>query len=337
LSRWTISRVLNGHSEVKPETCQRVREAMERLGFVPSPLGRALRGGRTGMVGICFQALGSPIVARKIATLQRILRGAGFRALCELTDGHPELELEVVRNFIAMKVDGIVMVGGITEENADVLVAMLRAQNAAAVVVDPLQRFPLPTVELDREEAMRLALRHLVELGHDRIAILGIDEAVRYGVNRWRGIREFAGARHWSVDEHFVLLSEPGPPALDFAYGERLAGQYLALPSGTRPSAVVALNDQVAIGAMSRLQQAGLVVPRDVSVLGFDNLDVSAHVTPRLTTVDQHVDQMMQTAVDLLAAQTVTADAGDDAPRVIMPLLVARESTGPARSHAGQR
>lgn len=310
---------------------------MERLGFVPSPVGRALRGGRTGMVGICFQALGSPIVARKIATLQRILRGAGFRALCELTDGNPELELEVIRNFVAMKVDGIVLVGGITEANAGAVVTMLRAQHAPAVVVDPLQKFALPTVELDREEAMRLALRHLAEFAHRRIGILGIDEAVSYGTNRWRGIRRFVDEYGWDVAAQFVLLTEPEPPALDFDYGERLANQFLNLTPEQRPSALVALNDQVAIGAMSRLQHSGLVVPRDVSVLGFDNLDVSAHVMPLLTTVDQHVDQMMQTAVDLLAEQTENPASVDAPPRVIMPLLVARESTGPAGVAPSQR
>lgn len=337
LSRWTISRVLNGHPEVKPETCRRVREAMERLGFVPSPAGRALRGGRTGIVGICFQALGSPIVARKIATLQRILRSAGFRALCELTDGHPDLELEVVRHFVAMKVDGLVLVGGMTAANATAIVDLLRGQATAAVVVDPLQRFPVATVELDRQEAMRLALEHLLALGHERFGVLGIDEKVHYGTNRWHGIRQFAAERRLAIDERFVLLAEPEPPALDFEYGRRLAERFLELNASDRPSALVALNDQVAIGAMSRLQYEGLVVPRDLSVVGFDNLDVSAHVTPRLTTVDQHVEHMMQTAVELLTARTPPEASGPDEPprRVILPRIVTRESTGPAPVRAG--
>jgi DNA-binding LacI/PurR family transcriptional regulator len=330
LSRWTISRVLNGHTEVKPETCQRVRSAMVELGFVPSPLGRALRGGRTGLIGICFQALGSPIVARKIATLQRILREAGFRALCELTDGHPDLELEVIRNFVAMKVDGIMLVGGLTEANASVITTLLARQRVAAVLIDPLQRFPLPTVELDREEAMRIALHHLLTLGHDRFGMLGIDESVRYGLIRWRGIRRFAVDQQLDLARQFVRFSEPDPPALDFAYGGRLAEQFLAVPVAQRPTALVALNDQVAIGAMSRLHQGGVAVPQDVSLLGFDNLDVSAHVTPRLTTVDQLVEHMMQTAVDLLAAQTAGSVATEPTPRVIVPQLVARDSTGRA-------
>jgi DNA-binding LacI/PurR family transcriptional regulator len=331
LSRWTISRVLNGHAEVKPETSRRVREAMEELGFVPSPVGRALRGARTGMVGVCFQALGSPIVARKIASLQGVLRQAGFRALFEVTDGNPELELEVVRQFVSMKLDGLVLVGGMTEQNAHAIEAMLSQHHIPAVLVDPLCRFPLPTVELDREQGMRLALEHLLGLGRRSFALLGIDETVVYGRARWKGICDVVRDRRLSWSEQFVVLSEPSPAALDFTYGRRLAERFLGLPK--RPEAILALNDQVAIGAMSCLQQAGLAVPREIAIVGFDNLDVSAHVNPRLTTIDQHVDQLMRTAVELLSAHTNgNGGAPHEAPlRTVAPLLVPRESTlGPS-------
>lgn len=328
LSRWTISRVLNGHPEVKPETSRRVREAMIQLGFVPSPVGRALRGGRTGMVGVCFQALGSPIVARKIATLQRVLRGAGFRALFELTDGHPEIELEVIRHFVAMKLDGLVLVGGMTVENEGAIMAMLTQHRMPVVLIDPAREYALPIVEVDREHGMHLALEHLLALGHDRFALLGIDEEVAYGRARWEGIRKVAKARRLSLERQFVTLTEAAPERLDFTYGRRLAERYLALED--RPRAVLALNDQVAVGAMTRLQQAGLVLPRDLSLLGFDNLDVAAHVNPRLTTIDQQVNDIMTQAVELLTGSTAAGGAPGAGPRVIKPALVVGESTGPA-------
>jgi DNA-binding LacI/PurR family transcriptional regulator len=328
LSRWTISRVLNGHPEVKPETSRRVREAMEALGFVPSPLGRALRGSRTGVVGVCFQALGSPIVARKIATLQTILRTAGFRALFEVTDGNPALELEVIRHFLAMKVDGMVLVGGMTDANAARITSLLEHRSVPAVLVDPMRRFALPTVELDREHGMRLALEHLLDLGHAHFALLGIDEAVAYGRVRWSGIRKVVVERELSWEAQFTPLSESGEPELDFGYGRRLAERFLQLPQ--RPTAILALNDQIAIGAMTRLQQAGLAVPGDLSIVGFDNLDVSAHVNPRLTTIDQHVQQLMETAVALLTEHTDRRPTTEDTHRAIHPLLVHRETTGPS-------
>lgn len=320
--------MLNGHPEVKPETSRRVREAMLQLGFVPSPVGRALRGGRTGMVGVCFQALGSPIVARKIAALQRVLRGAGFRALFELTDGQPDIELEVIRHFIAMKLDGLVLVGGVTAANESAITAMLAQHRTPVVLIDPARDHALPTVEIDREHGMRLALEHLLDLGHERFALLGIDDAVAYGRARWEGIRKVARSRRLSLERQVVTLAEPAPDSLDFAYGRRLAERYLRLTR--RPTAVLALNDQVAIGAMTRLQHEGLVVPRDLSLVGFDNLEVAAHVNPRLTTIDQQVDDMMTHAVELLTdAAVVAGDATAPAPRVIKPALIVGESTGP--------
>src|SRR5690606_23635790 len=92
LSRWTVSRVLNGHPGVRPDTVARVRAAMDELGFTPDPLARGLRGTPTGAVGVCFSELESPILARKTATLQRLLREAGLRSLIELTNGEADLE-----------------------------------------------------------------------------------------------------------------------------------------------------------------------------------------------------------------------------------------------------
>jgi len=321
--------VLNGHPEVKPETSRRVREAMIQLGFVPSPVGRALRGGRTGMVGVCFQALGSPIVARKIATLQRVLRAAGFRALFELTDGQPEIELEVVRHFIAMKLDGLVLVGGMTTENEAAILAMLGQHHVPVVLIDPARHFDLATVELDREHGVRLAMEHLLDLGHTRFALLGIDEAVAYGHARLEGIRKVARSRRLAFDRQIVTLADPAPEGLDFAYGRRLAERYLELSNP--PRAILALNDQVAVGAMTRLQQAGLSVPGDVSIVGFDNLEVSAHVNPRLTTIDQQVDAIMTDAVALLSLQASPEGASAaDRARIVRPALVVGESTGRA-------
>ncbi|RME71194.1 MAG: LacI family transcriptional regulator [Verrucomicrobia bacterium] len=325
LSRWTISRVLNGHPEVKPETTRRVLAAMKELGFVPNPHGRALRGARTGIVGVCFQAIGSPIVARKIAVLQRVLRKAGQRALFEVTDGNPRLELEVVRNFVAMKVDSLVLVGGLTQENGPAIEAMLAQRSIPTVLVDPMNESSLPSVALNRGNGIAMAIRHLLDLGHRRFALFGIDERVAYGRNRWVGIREVAEERGLAIDETFVTLSEENPPALDFGYGRRLAERFVAFPE--RPTAVLALNDQVAVGAMAFLQERGIPVPGEVSLVGFDNLDVAAHVNPRLTTIDQDVDLLMQHAVDLLEGQS---DA--DAPRHVLvePIFVPGRTTGPA-------
>ena len=101
LSRWTVSRVLNGHPEVKEETRRRVLDAARELGFSPNAMARGLRGGSTGLVGVCFQEIESPALAKKTAFLQQQLRAMGFQGMIELTDGDPNLEESVLRHFLS--------------------------------------------------------------------------------------------------------------------------------------------------------------------------------------------------------------------------------------------
>lgn len=328
LSRWTISRVLNGHPEVKPETSRRVWEAIESFGLVPSPLGRALRGSRTGMIGVVFQSIGLPIISKKIATLQRVLREAGFRALQELTDGNPHLELTVIRHFLALRVDGLVLVGGIGARNAQTIISLLQERRTPVVMIDPLEPSPLPTVELDRKAAIRIVFEHLRCLNHRRFAMLGIDSGVPWGSIRVETLQGLFREHGLDWDGDMCALSNPGAKELGFAYGNELADRFLLV--APRPTAIIAINDQVAVGAMLRLQEKGVSVPQEVSIVGFDNLDVSAHIRPPLTSVDQHIEEIMQSAVALLVRQPGDHSPAEPAFCQVHPVLIKRDSTGAA-------
>jgi DNA-binding LacI/PurR family transcriptional regulator len=327
LSRWTISRVLNGHPEVKAETVLRVREAMRELGFVPNPMARGLRGARTGMIGVCFQGFDIPIFVQKIAVLQGALRAAGYRALIELTDRDPDLEREVVRHFSAVKVEGVVLVGGPTPGDPAGVIRFLQDRQIPTVVIDPGFPVSLPVVEVDRRAGMRSVLTHLLDLGHERFALIGVDRTIVYGASRWSGIESIIEDRGLSLKEQFIALTEPGGDGMGYGYGRRLAERFLELDD--QPTAVVALNDQVAIGAMARFQESALAVPHDISVVGFDNLESSAHVSPALTTVDQGVVSLMETAVAMLTRQLEGRESSRSTPELIRPSLVIRKSTGP--------
>lgn len=329
LSRWTISRVLNGHRGVREETVTRVREAMKELGFVPNLMARGLRGGRTGLIGISFQGFDLPIFVQKIAVLQSALRDGGFRSLIELTDRNPALERDVVAHFASVRVEGVVLVGGPTETGSGGVVDFLSDRGIPTVIIDPGVPVPLPTVEVDRSAGMRLILQHLRALGHRRPVLLGLDRTIPYGCSRWRGIDAFAREEGLDPVRAFTVIADESVDAMDYDYGRRLAARVLDLAE--RPTALVALNDQVAIGAMARLREAGLDIPGDLSIVGFDNLEVSAHVSPSLSTIDQCVVALMQTAVDLLRNQLATGLQAAVAPVRITPRLVLRHSTGPVR------
>ena len=326
LSRWTVSRVINGHAGVKAETAARVRAAIHDIGFLPNPMARSLRGGRTGTIGVCFQELESPLLARKTSILQQMLREENFNALIELTNRNRALEEKVIRHFIATRVEGIVLVGSL-QRPTDAGAVLLAHEKVPVVLIDPEVSLPYPEVSLDREEAMRLVLEHLYSLGHRSFAVLGIDPEDAYGARRWRGIRNTAKTLGISLKTQISSYFKPDYHQHDYRYGEYLAGQLLR--SGVLPTAVIALNDRVAMGAIKRLRAAGLEVPRDLSIVGYDNLDFTDYSQPTLTTVDQHVELLMQTARGILLRSIRDGNERGPQRQQIAPVLIERESTAP--------
>jgi len=326
LSRWTVSRVLNGHAGVRADTAARVNEAMRELGFQPNPMARVLRGARTGTIGVCFQELESPLLAHKTAILQQMLREEGFIALIELTNRNPALEEKVIRHFLASQVEGIVLVGSLQKPD-DAGAAHLARETVPILLIDPEISLPYSEVTLDREEAMRLVLEHLYSLGHRSFAILGIDPEDAYGARRWLGIRKTAKTLGISLKTQVSSFFKPNYYNHDCRYGEYLAEQLLR--SGFLPTAVIALNDRVAMGAIKCLRAAGLDIPRDLSMVGYDNLEFTDYFQPTLTTVDQHVEMLMRTAREILLRSIRDGDGRRLERRQIVPVLIERESTAP--------
>ena len=187
ISRWAVSRVLNGQPGVSESTRQRVEALVAESGFQPNRMARGLRGGTTGLVGVLFQELESPALARKAAQLQQRLRDAGFRALIELSAADQRWEEETLRHFMSLRVDGVVLVGT-TLPVDHTLLRQLARQAIPAVVVDPAQALSMTTVQLDRAEAIAEAVRHLHGLGHRKFALLGIESDPILGPQRLRGI-----------------------------------------------------------------------------------------------------------------------------------------------------
>lgn len=324
LSRWTVSRVINGHSGVRPETVARVRQAMEELGYEPNAFARGLRGGKTGIVGICFQELDNPILTRKAGLLQAAFRERGYRAMIELTNGDRERETEAIRIFMGLRVEGIVLLGSsLADEDSQAL------GQVPLVWVDPEKKFPGEQISVDRAYSMKLVLEHLHGLGHRRFGVLGIDPENPYGAFRWPAFKEYARQLSIDLDKDATTIYQSGRLDHTYDYGRELADQLLA-ECPNIPTGIVALNDRVAIGAINRFREEGLRVPDDISVAGYDNLDIAAHFRPPLTTVDQRESDLMQLACDALIERIEGREAVNE-PRFVRPLLITRSSTGPVK------
>lgn len=295
VSRWTVSRVLNGQPGVKAQTRERVLRAVKELGFEPDVMARGLRGVSSGLVGVAIRDLEALVLVQKSHQLQGLLRGAGYRGVYELTENDEGLEVAVLKHFMGMRVDGVVLMGPkLGAESA--LWGVLRERNIGVVAVDPVERLDVPTVKLDRAAAMEEIVGHLAQRGKRRIGSLGIGTDDMYRAEREIGLRRGVAAHGvtWMGDK-----SERGYSLQMYRYGEALAAGLLA-GGEALPEALICLNDRIAIGAMKVFLDAGIQIPEQVAMVGFDDLAESRWTRPGLSSYDQDVEGSMATAMNLL-------------------------------------
>ncbi len=328
LARTTVSRVLNGQPGLKPNTIERVQRALAETGFTPNAHALHLKGKRTAMIGICMEDLITPPAVKKLAALQKLLRDRGFSSLMEVLT--PGTGREVVRHFLSMRVEAVVFIGHFHRDEIEARIVELIAHGVPHLVIDQFGLSGANTISLDRATAMEAAVSHLLDQGHTYFGLVGIGKAPTSRFDRMTGINAALRARKLDFDGCTLSLDHLHERKNDFDYGRRLAGSFLQ--QAPHPTALLALNDEIAIGALRGLQDAGLKVPRDISVMGFNNQDICLMTSPTLTTVDQNIAGTVSTAAEVLLAQLDVPLPANPIVRLIEPSLVIRESTGPVRS-----
>ncbi|MCZ6675126.1 MAG: LacI family DNA-binding transcriptional regulator [Verrucomicrobia bacterium] len=324
LSRWTVSRVLNGHPEVKEETRKRVLDAAEKLGFSPNTMARGLRGVSTGLVGVCFQELESPTLAKKTSFLQRQLRTMGFRGIIELTDGDPKLEESVLRHFLSLKSDGIILVGSTLRADSPTIEYLINT-DMPTVLVDPIHELPFPSIHLDRAGIMEHIIDHLWEGGHRQFSLLGIESDPVLGPLRVEGMQRGIKKHNGNYAQQAKSYAESDGDLQDYGYGYSLAKTILAAKDGA--TAWIAINDRLAIGALAYLREQKVRVPEDLALVGFDNLDISRWYDPPLTTVDQVIPKIFREAVTLLIQSIRKPTYNNVSCEWILPELILRKTS----------
>ena len=325
LSSWTVSRAINGHPEVSEKTRRRIMAAMDEVGFRPNPLARGLGGRRTSMIGVCFMGLGNPILDRKVYHLQEFFRRHQLRTLLEMRMRDVQHEIRAIEDFKRIHVDGVVLIH--SELDADTSRQLF--DGLAAVHVDPHHPQETASVSVDRRRAMRQLLEHLLRLGHDSFALIGF---TRNDPWRWPALVETLQAHGLDPDKALTAIENSPEVESPIEAGELMTEAVLRAPR--RPTALIAVDDRTALGAIQALKNAGIDVPRDMSVTGFDNLDLARKLHPTLTTIEQNPLRLMERAGTMLLEQLERKE-GDRVPaaaEVVAPELVIGESTAPARA-----
>ncbi len=332
LSQTTISLVLNNSPSAKSipqETRNRVVEGAKRLNYRPNYFARSLRQSRSMSVGVLAPDLSEGYFTRVMSGVVEELNRSHYFFFTACHYWNDELLERYPRMLIERAVDGFLLLNSAVEElTVPVPVVAISAHCSAPKVTN---------IVLDHFVAARLALKHLYDLGHRKIAFMRGPKAIPDSGYRWMGIQKVARELNLTTNPALEIhLDSSGWPLKTGQHPmdpQDAYGPTRALLEKTRDfTALFCFNDTAAMGAIRALKDAGLNVPGDVSVVGFDDILSAAYNTPSLTTVRQPLVEMGQKGAQLLLERI--ADHDKEFPEEIMmePELVVRESTGPAKS-----
>ncbi|MBL7488374.1 LacI family DNA-binding transcriptional regulator [Frankia sp. AgB1.9] len=306
----TVSRAFSRPGRVNAATAERIRRVARDLGYRTNPLARALSTARTRMIAIVVPDIGNPFFTQIVRGAQTAAGEAGYTVVLADAQESDRLERAALDRTVPA-VDGVVLAGSRMSDSA---IRMISKQKPVVVlnraVVD------VPCLVTDNARGARDAVAHLGGLGHQQIIYVAGPAASWADGMRWQSLREAAA-------EHDLQVRRIGPFSPDVPGGLQAAGQLRAQPA----SAVIAYNDQLAIGLIRGLTAGGLHVPRQVSVVGFDNIVAAELVTPGLTTVAAPLHTQGATATRHLLAMIEGRRGRTGEPAVLPVRLVVRGST----------
>jgi LacI family transcriptional regulator len=326
----TVSRALNGYADVRPETRARIEQLARELDYTPAAAARSLKTQRSHVIGVFLETgeghpdLQHPFFHEVLAGVKNTIGAAGYDLLLFASErpGNGFGSHSYLKRCRHHGVEGVVLMG-VDPENADVR-RLLRSEVPCVGVDVSLPGANARGIASDNEGGGRLAVRHLYELGHRRIAtITGMLETFP-GAARLRGYRRELQALGLAFRDELVAYG-------DFYADSGRAGMAHLLALDEPPTAVFAASDMMALGAITAAADVGMTVPRDLAVVGFDDMLLAAHVNPPLTTVRQDRAGLGVAAGDALLG-LIDEQPGPQ-PRTTLPVeLVIRGSTAPPRA-----
>jgi LacI family transcriptional regulator len=313
--------VLNNSGYVSAATRARVEAAIQELGYVPNRVARSLRLKRTHTLALVVTDITNPFWTTVVRGVEDAANAAGFTVILCNTDESPTKQDAYLQVLLQSRVDGILFT---PVHSAPEPVELVQRQNVPIVVLD--RRVPGAKVDVvrgDSEGGAYTLVRHLLDLGHTRIAALSGPETVSTSVERVAGYRRALREAGVHEDAEWVRYGQ-----FTQQFGYRATTE--VLEDDPRPTAVFAANNFIAVGALRSLRDTGLRVPEDVSLVSFDDLASVVLIDPFFTVADQPAYEMGQRATELLI-ERLSEPAANGYKEIVLPTqIVVRRSCGPA-------
>jgi len=326
VSKSTVSRVLNDDARVSETARRKVLGAVEKLDYQPNAAARSLVLKKSHSISLIIQDIRNPYYAYGSWYAERTFHARGYDMVIHNADNDRELEREILGSITRRGVDGVLSIGG--NRNVTSIVDFYARNRLPLVLIDrEVPGYDIPSINLNNRLGAKLATNHLFSLGHKSIAFVTSDFTVAE-MRRQEGYHDAFRERNFQPEMKFVISQS------EELWSEGKCPELSGLiEKGDTPTAIFASNDLKAVQAMRILREHGLRVPRDVSVVGYDDVYLLSVVSPTLTTVHQPLDMMVEAGATMLL-DIVNGTHTDVGQQLFEPTLVQRESTGPVSTRS---
>jgi len=319
VSASTVSRALNGSGQISADTVRRIREAAGAMGYRPNHLARSLTVRRSDSIGLMLPDIANPFFPALVREIQLLAHQHGRTLLLCNTGGSPEAELEYLEILAERRIEGVLTMGlGISND----LVRQYLQGGMRFVALDRPSTAPeILSVQADHRQGGLLATSHLTSIGHRRIGYVSGPLTLSVAQERLEGHHEALRQSGLTADPRAEVVG-------DFSEASGYGGAKKLLGRAPGLTALAVANDLMALGVIAALREQGLEVPADVSVVGFDDIELGRYAVPALTTVRQPLAALAKAAIQLLIGAE-PADGSVPGPRLMPVEMVVRGSTGP--------
>ena len=308
----TVSRALNDHPRISAETKNKVQKLATSMGYIPSQAARNLVTQQSATIGVAVADYLDPFYMSLLASIEDVALANNYDLFVSSFYRNSQREENLFDSFFEKRLAGIIVAGSLIDEGY-----LSHKNRSIPVVLINCLSYPF-SVSADKLAGAKIAMEYLVGLGHRRIAYISLGEPLNTDLIRLQGYRSVLSKHNIPINEDLIVPGDGGVIG-----GIKAVSQLMALPE--KPSAIFCFNDMTALGAMNALQKQGFQVPRDCSVVGYDDLDIAAYYHPSLTTVQQPIYQLGYQATEMML-DLIQGD--DEISSVILdPELVIRDST----------
>lgn len=325
----TVSRVVNGNGYVSSETRERVLRAVNAMNYRRNGLARGLKRQRTDTVGLVLGDIANPFAAELARAVRAVMSAKGYNVFICVSEHSAREDLAAFEALADHRVDGCVVATRANKLGNDRLVEMIEGGIPVVLIGRDFRHPNADLIAADNLRGGYDATKHLIQLGHKNIGFIGVTLTSGVGLKRFQGYLEAMREHGLGVDDRAIVGrtddGEQWPGYSTEAIGHEGMKRLLALRK--RPTAVFARNDFTAIGAISAAKEAGLSIPHDIAIVGYDDVPLAAHTSPPLTTVRQPTREQGRIAAELLLRRMESGEPPVREERVMECELVVRAST----------